>query len=142
VYLLSNDGRVVTCFHFESAIICPEVDRVCDARHAAFVDLTGIRYCKPRGEERRGEENYHLSSFCSGNGELQVCIFLPVPEEERELGKESIVDFASRRDGLGTGISIETTLQAFSCAHEGFPCLEVIGTLELRWLYQQGMSAQ
>lgn len=38
-YLLSDHISVVGGFGFESAVICPEVDRGGNARDASFVDL-------------------------------------------------------------------------------------------------------
>lgn len=37
--LLSNDGRIVASLHLESAVVCPEINRACDARHTALVHL-------------------------------------------------------------------------------------------------------
>jgi hypothetical protein len=41
-YSLSNDVVVVTRVHLEVAVVCPEIDRVCDAGYAALVDLLRI----------------------------------------------------------------------------------------------------
>lgn len=80
---------------------------------------------------RRGFSRYHLSSFGSCNGEFQICIFLPVSEEERKLAEESVVDFAGRGYGLRARVAVQTAFKAFGCAHEALPGLEVIGVLEL-----------
>jgi len=80
LYSLSNDLWIVAGLRLERAVVGPQIDRVRDAGHASLVD--------------------QFRSLCAGYGEFEVCIFLPVPEEQRKLGKEAIVDIAHRSDGL------------------------------------------
>jgi len=46
-----------------------------------------------------GGKAYHLSSLGAANSELEICVLLPVSEEERELGQEAVVDVAHKLDG-------------------------------------------
>lgn len=75
LYLLSDHIRVVTCLHLEGAVIRPQVDGVRDAGHSPLVDH--FRRLRPRDRE------------------LQVSVFLPVSEQEWELGEKAIIDLSS-----------------------------------------------
>ena len=112
LYLLSDYIRVVTRLNLEGAVVRPQIDGVGDAGHSPLVN--------------------HFGRLRPRDGELQVCILLPVSEQEWELGEEAIVELPGCGDRLGTGIAVEATLQRFSCTDKLFPVLEIIRILELR----------
>lgn len=79
-YSLSNNLWIVAGLSLEGAVVGPQIHGICDAGHASLVD--------------------QFSSLSARYGKLEVCIFLPITEEQRELGEEAIVDIAHRSDGL------------------------------------------
>lgn len=74
---------------------------------------------------------HQLSGLCPCDGEFQICVFLPISEQEGEFGKKSVVAVSCNDNGLRTGIAIETSFQAFHRANEFLPSLKAIGILEL-----------
>ena len=77
LYLLSDHIRVMARLDFEGAVICPQVDRICDACYTSFVYLrmsTSFLYRFRTGIA------YQLRSLGPGDRKLKVCIFLPVTE--------------------------------------------------------------
>lgn len=80
----------------------------------------------------RENPTHHLCSFCAGDRELHVGIFLPVSEEERKLGEEAIVGMACGSDGLGVRVTVDATLKRLCAAHEFLPSFEVIGIIGLK----------
>lgn len=105
-YLLSNDLRFVTGFGLERAVVRPEVDRVCDAGHAALVDEFG--------------------SLSACYREFEVGVLLPITEEQREFGEESIVDIAHRGDGLRTRVSVDATFEALTSLDQFLPYFVIV----------------
>jgi hypothetical protein len=69
----------MTSFDFEGAIVFPKVDRVRNACYAAFVDLGVL------AAACEADETHQFGRLGPRDGELKVCIFLPIPEEQREL---------------------------------------------------------
>lgn len=57
-----------------------------------------------------GGPAYHFCSFGTSDGELKVGIFLPVSEQEWELGQEAIVGVPDGVNGLGVRVAINTAL--------------------------------
>lgn len=106
VYLLSHEGCNVCSFHLEGAVVCPKVDRVCDAGATALVD--------------------HLSRLWARDVEFEVGIFLPVAEEKGKLEEESVVGVAQGGQGLGTGVSVQAALETFAGAHKLLPGFEAV----------------
>lgn len=49
---------------------------------------------------------HHFSRFSASNGKFQVGIFLPVSEQEWELGEESIIGISCGSNCLRAGVSI------------------------------------
>jgi hypothetical protein len=97
--------------HLEGAVVGPEVYRWCDAGDAALVD--------------------HLSSLGAADGELQIGILLPVSEEERELGKEAVVDIANQFDSGWARVAGDAALELRGARDKRFPLLEVVFILYL-----------
>ena len=91
LYLLSNYIGIVACFDFEGAVASPEIDRVCDASNTTLVDLSRISAC---AYVVAPSSHYHFCRFGSCYGELKFCIFLPIPEKQRELGQEAVIDIS------------------------------------------------
>lgn len=105
-YLLSDEVCDMGSLHFEGAVIGPEVDRVGDAGASPLV--------------------YHLCGLRARDVELEIRIFLPVSEEERELEQEPVVCVAQGCKSLGTGVSVQAALEAFACTNQFFPSLEAV----------------
>lgn len=126
--LLSDDIRIVACLDFEGAIVGPHVDGYTDAGDTSFVDL--LRSAFVRSIASMYITN-HLCRLCTANRKLEVCIFLPVAEEEGKAREEIVVGIASGCDGLWAGIPIQSALLGLGCANEFFPVLELFWILEL-----------
>jgi hypothetical protein len=91
----------MTDLHPERAVVGPQIDRARDGAHTALVDeLGGLR---------------------ASNGELQIGVLLPVPEEERELGEKTVVDVAHELDGGRTRIARDASLQVRSASDKRLP---------------------
>ena len=54
---------------------------------------------------------HHLGSLGTCDGEFEVCIFLPVAEEEWEFDKEAVVDVADSSDGMRAGVSVDAAFK-------------------------------
>lgn len=108
LYSLSNNIRVMTCFNLEGAVLSPQVDRCCDAGDSTFVDL-GKRQIRLSVSPL--SHAYKFSSLCSSYRKLQVRIFLPVPEEQRELCEETIINLSCGSDGLWVGVPVESSFE-------------------------------
>lgn len=54
---------------------------------------------------------YHLGRLSAANGELDIGIFLPVSEEERELCEEAVVDVANQLDGRRAGVARDAAFE-------------------------------
>ena len=128
LYLLSDHIGVMAGLDFEGAIICPQVNGIGDACYTSLVYLR--MSASPLGWLRSGTA-YQLCSLGPRNGKFEICIFFPVPKQQRELGKETIIYVSSGGDGLGTGVSVETSLERFCSTHELFPVFEAIRFFEL-----------
>lgn len=74
---------------------------------------------------------YHVRSLGAGDGKLQVGIFLPITEQQRELGQEAVVNIAHGGDGLGVGVAVDSALERFASANQFLPGFEVIRVIEL-----------
>lgn len=77
-----------------------------------------MRYCT----------THHLCGLGAGYLKLEVGVFLPVSEEERELGEKAVVGVAGGCNSLGTGVAVQATLLRL----EG--CDQLLPVLELLWL--------
>ena len=77
--------------HLEGAVIGPQVNRSRDRTNATLID--------------------HFDSLCSANGEFKICILLPVPEEERKLVEEAVLDVAHQLERGGTRVTRYSTLE-------------------------------
>ena len=53
---------------------------------------------------------YHLSRLSPTDGELEICILLPVAEEQRELRQKLIVGVSGSCDSLRARVSVQSTL--------------------------------
>lgn len=51
---------------------------------------------------------HHLGRLGAADGELEIGIFLPVSEEEREFGEEAVVDVADELNGRRAGVAGDT----------------------------------
>lgn len=65
LYLLSDHIRVVAGFNFEGAVVCPEVNGIRDAGYSSLVN--------------------HFCRLCPRDGELEVCILLPISKQQWEF---------------------------------------------------------
>ena len=128
LYLLSNDIGIVACFDFEGAVAGPEIDRVCDASNTTLVDLSSISTC---GTLLLLSSYYHFCRFGSCYRELKFRIFLPITEEQWELGQEAVVDISCCSYGLWTRIPVYAPLERLGCADKFLPDLEIIWVFKL-----------
>lgn len=71
--------------------------------------------------------HYHLSGFSASNGEFEIGILLPVTEKQRKFCKETVVNIASGRDRLRTGISVQAAFERFCSGNQLLPGFVVIG---------------
>jgi len=62
VYLLSDHVRIMACFNFERAIVCPQVHGVCNTGYAAFENLRRLA-----ATTIRSRATHHLGCFSAGN---------------------------------------------------------------------------
>lgn len=76
---------------------------------------------------RRKQGTYHLSRLGPGDVEFHISILLPVSKQERKLEEKSIVCVAESRQGLGTRVSVQTTLEGLAGLDEVLPVFEVVG---------------
>jgi hypothetical protein len=74
---------------------------------------------------------YHIRSFGSGDGEFQIGIFLPVSEQQRELGQEPVVDVAHCGYRLRVGVAVDASFEGLGSANEPLPGLKIIRVVEL-----------
>lgn len=81
----------MTRLDLEGAVICPKVNGNTNAGNAALVNLSGISSALFRRRIFYNNVSHHLSGLSTANRELEIGIFLPVAEEEREAGEESVV---------------------------------------------------
>ena len=128
LYLLSDHIGVMAGLDFEGTIICPQVNGIGDACYASLVYL---RISASLLDWLTSRTTYQLCSLSPSNRKFEICIFFPVPEQQREFGKETIIYVSSSGDGLGTGVSVETSLERFCSTHELFPVFEAIRFFEL-----------
>lgn len=82
LYLLSDHVGVVTGLDFEGAVVCPEVDRVGDTSNTPFIDLPLML---ASGTSKPAGAAHQLRSLRSSDGKFQICIFLPVTEQQWKL---------------------------------------------------------
>jgi hypothetical protein len=75
---------------------------------------------------------YHLGRLSAANGELQVGVFLPVAEEERELGEEAVVDVADELDGRRAGVARDAAFEVLRAGDQRLPLVEFILVLDLK----------
>lgn len=116
----------MTCLDFERTVICPQVDRICDTSNTTLEYLTRLATLP-----LKGTRSYHLCGFGSCDGKLQIGIFLPISEEERELCEEAIISVSCSGNCLWARVAIETTFESLSRAHEFLPIFKVIRVLKL-----------
>ena len=128
LYLLSDHIRVMAGLDFEGAIVCPEVNRICDACYTSFVYLRRLAsfLCW-----LQSGITYQLRSLGPRDGKFKICIFLPVSKEQGKLGEKTIIYVSSSGDRLGTGVAVEASLKGFCRTNELFPVFEAIRFFEL-----------
>ncbi len=66
VYLLSDHVRIMACLDLEGAVVCPQVDRVCDAGDSTLEDLA-MSVC---ADALTRHVTNHLCSFSPCNREF------------------------------------------------------------------------
>ena len=74
---------------------------------------------------------HHLRCFRSSDRELQIGIFLPVSEQEREFCEEAVIVVADGVDSLRVGVAIDTTLKHLGGTDKLLPSLKVVGVIDL-----------
>jgi hypothetical protein len=76
-------------------------------------------------------QTHHLRRLRTANRELEIGVFLPVSEEEREFSEEAVIDVAHELDGRRTGVSSYAALELGGARNESFPSLKLIFVLYL-----------
>ena len=85
---------------------------------------------------------YHFGGLGTSDCELEISIFLPVAEEERELGKEAIVGFSGGGDGLWAGVATQFAFLLFGSADELLPVGKLAWVFELRLCVSFGKAEE
>lgn len=128
VHLLSDNVCVVRGLSLEGAVVGPEIDRGRNTGNTSFVDLFTLA---TRSSVRCMNGAHHVCSFTPGDREFQIGIFLPVSEQQRELGEKPIIGMAHCGDCLRVGVPVDTTFECLCASNEPFPGLEIIRIIEL-----------
>lgn len=103
IYLLSDHIRIMTCLNFEGTIIGPQIYRCC---YTGDSSLENLKYVNLQLNAIQGVFHYHFSSFRASNGELQICILLPISKQERKFCEKAIVRISSCCNRLWTRVAI------------------------------------
>lgn len=98
--------------HLEGAVVCPEVNGRRNARYTSLVN--------------------HLRRLSTAYRELEIGIFLPVSEEERELPEEAVVHVAHQLNSRRARVACDAALEIRGASDERLPSLEVVFVFYLR----------